>query len=83
MSGQLSVTQDQIASREPTFPFGKQDQPHLQRLRNDIISDVRPKEGPGEVLRKYSLPSLPSNQSQVLGSQLKISESSFSSPVGF
>lgn len=40
-------------------------------------------QGPGEVLKKYSLPSLPSHQIQVLGSQLKISESSLSSPVGF
>lgn len=34
-------------SHEPTFPFGKEDQPHLQPLRNDFISDVRPRRPSG------------------------------------
>lgn len=34
-------------SREPTFPFGKEGQPHLQPLRNDFISDVRPRRPSG------------------------------------
>lgn len=48
-----------------------------------LMWDQGGQRGPGEVVKKYSLPSLPSNQIQVLGSQLKTSESSLSSPVGF